>query len=246
MQGSQEIVVEWNPISPSRFPTLNTVSSLQYIPAFPLFTYVVIISLYMCVSFLIILWAFYLNKLLGISLYRCIKLCFLFFFLETVVFPFAEWTIMYVFYFLLGDMILNLPVIRKLIWHLFRAWFLWRHIYGEKTHLISWRSLKITVPVSWIWLVHSLTWPPLDRGANGGTERLTSEVSRARKRQSPVLKAPSSLVLELQCLRLVEQLLRSAQGIVWPLPQRTGLGSWAPSYQLTSIHWAFTLCQALH
>lgn len=53
------------------------------------------------------------------------------------------------------DVILNPPAIRKIIVCLFSAQFPWRHIYDVKRHLISWRSLKFTVPSSSIWLMHS-------------------------------------------------------------------------------------------
>ena len=53
------------------------------------------------------------------------------------------------------DVILNPPAIKKVIVCLFGAQFPWRHIYDEKRHLISWRSLEFTVPSSSIWLIHS-------------------------------------------------------------------------------------------
>lgn len=52
------------------------------------------------------------------------------------------------------DVILNPPAIKKIVC-LFSARFPWRHVYGEKRHLISWRSLEFTVPSSSIWLMHS-------------------------------------------------------------------------------------------
>ena len=53
------------------------------------------------------------------------------------------------------DVILNPPAIKKVIVCLFSAQFPWRHIYDEKRHLISWRSLEFTVPSPSIWLMHS-------------------------------------------------------------------------------------------